>query len=115
MIEEFKDNHGYKIPRPEKAGRLTLYSERNPITPSRVVVHETLENSRGDELAYAPTEIDVRGQIPSDREGGDLGGVRGPRRGKDAPGDAAEEGPHEQDLDRGREEDDEDEAGQPEE
>lgn len=90
----------------------------HPVRPLVVPLQHAHQDANTNLLSQPPAEVDVRRQVPPQRDGAHLGGVGDGEGLEDAPGDAAEDLGGEQGLDvLGGEEDggeggDEDEAGE---
>jgi hypothetical protein len=83
-----------------------LHCERDPIAPLSVVVDETFENGRREELSDSPAEVDICSEVATKSKRADLCGVSGTHSRKHTPWNTAEEFSDPQDLNVWRKEDD---------
>lgn len=98
---------GSKIDADEKRQRpYPLQSIRDAICPFIVAVQHGLDDSDSDFLAKSPTKVDIRRQIPAQRDWADFRSVSDGKRLEDPPRDAAQNLGHQQSLDVGRSEED---------
>ncbi|KAI6748193.1 hypothetical protein HG531_008735 [Fusarium graminearum] len=97
-----------------------LEEERSAVAEGTTVCDLRQESHAGDlgtskVTASETVPVDIGSEVSSNGQRCHFGGVGGTSRGKDAPGDIAEELADEQNLNGWREEDDKDKGGQPEE
>ena len=84
--------------------------ERDLVGPIRGIVNETFDDTRADELADDPAEVDVGCEVMAKRNGTNFRCVGRRHRLEDAPGDSAEEFSCQKDTEAVGEEGHEDEA-----
>ncbi|KAI6767711.1 hypothetical protein HG530_005720 [Fusarium avenaceum] len=94
----------------ERDGPHPLKCKGDLVSPHVIASDHGTEDTRGDELAEDPAEVDVGGQVGSEVGRADFRGVGGGEGLEDSPGNTDEDLSNEELNKRLREEDDEDEA-----